>query len=139
MAQADTARKAARPRPLSPHLQIYSPLINMVMSIIHRITGTALYFGTIILACWLFAASSGRASFDTVNGLLGSPLGLVVLAGYTWALVHHALGGIRHFIWDTGRGFELPTVNALSWATIIGSLLITATIWAVVLHLKGWI
>ncbi len=111
----------------------------MVMSIVHRITGAALYFGTVILACWLFAASSGRATFDAINALLGSPLGLVVLAFYTWALVHHALGGIRHFIWDTGRGFELPTVNALSWATIIGSLLITATIWGVVLHLKGWI
>jgi succinate dehydrogenase / fumarate reductase, cytochrome b subunit len=124
-------------RPLSPHLQIYSPLINMVMSILHRITGFALYVGTLLLAAWLFSAASGRMYFDAVTGFMGSPVGLVILAGFTWALIHHALGGIRHFIWDTGRGFNLGTVNALSWFTIIGSLLITAAIWGFVFQSRG--
>lgn len=136
MAQAGSDTKAGA-RPLSPHLQIYSPLINMVMSIVHRITGAALYFGTLILVAWLLAAATGRGNYDLVTGFMKTPVGLVIMAGYTWALVHHALGGIRHLIWDTGKGFGLGTVNALSWLTILGSLAITGGIWFYILKLRG--
>ncbi len=136
MAQAESGPRADA-RPLSPHLQVYSPLINMVMSILHRITGAALYFGTIIVVVWLMAAASGAGSYVTLMGLLKTPVGLVVMIGYTWALIHHALGGIRHFIWDTGRGFGIGTVNFMSWMTIIGSLLITGGIWAFIFKLRG--
>ena len=107
MAQAKPLTKTGPQRPLSPHLQIYSPLINMVMSIVHRITGMALYFGTLLLAWWLIAAATGPDQFAIVNSLLGSPLGLLVLLGYTWAFMHHLLGGLRHLIWDTGLGLSL--------------------------------
>jgi succinate dehydrogenase / fumarate reductase cytochrome b subunit len=134
-------RKAVGPsrveRPLSPHLQIYSPLINMVMSILHRITGAALYFGTILLSWWLIAAAIGPQYFDFVNGLFGTVFGKLILFGYTWALMHHMLGGIRHLIWDTGRGFELATVDALCWATIVGSASLTVVIWIVAYVLRG--
>jgi succinate dehydrogenase / fumarate reductase, cytochrome b subunit len=136
MAQAGTEPKL-RERPLSPHLQVYSPLINMVMSIMHRITGAALYFGTIILVIWLLAAATGRGNYEMVTGFMMTIPGLIVMIGYTWALMHHALGGIRHLIWDTGRGFELGTVNTMSWLTIIGSLVITAGIWAYIFKLRG--
>ncbi|MEO1207329.1 MAG: succinate dehydrogenase, cytochrome b556 subunit [Pseudomonadota bacterium] len=116
-------------RPLSPHLQVYAPLINMVMSIFHRITGTALYFGTILLAWWLVAAAVGPDYFAYVSSWFGSTFGMLVLFGYTWALMHHMLGGIRHFVWDTGAGFNLTTVDIMSWSTIIGSLVLTALIW----------
>jgi succinate dehydrogenase / fumarate reductase cytochrome b subunit len=124
-------------RPLSPHLSIYRPLINMVMSILHRLTGGALYFGTLLLAAWLVAAAMGPAQFDVVNAFFASVIGKLVLFGYTWALVHHMLGGIRHLIWDTGRGFEIWQVNALSWLTIIGSVVLTLAIWAAGLTLWG--
>jgi succinate dehydrogenase / fumarate reductase, cytochrome b subunit len=134
-------RKALGPskveRPLSPHMQIYSPLINMVMSILHRITGAALYFGTILLSWWLIAAAIGPQYFDFVNGLFGTVFGKLVLFAYTWALMHHMLGGIRHLIWDTGRGFQLSTVDALCWATIVGSVTLTVVIWIVALLLHG--
>ena len=91
-------------RPLSPHLQIYSPLINMVMSILHRITGGALYFGTLLLAWWLLAAASGPEHFETANWFFSSIIGKLVLFGYTWALIHHALGGIRLLVFDYDRG-----------------------------------
>jgi succinate dehydrogenase / fumarate reductase cytochrome b subunit len=140
MAHADaTGPRKPRERPLSPHLQIYKPLINMTMSILHRITGAANYLGTLLLAAWLFSAAIGKAEFDVVNGLLASPVGLVLLAGYTWSVIHHMMGGIRHFIWDTGRGFSLQAVNALSWATIVLSLTITVAIWAAALLLRGMI
>ena len=92
------------------------------MSILHRITGAALYSGTLLLA-WLVGCSGDRSrSFNIVNGLLGSGSARSCLLGYTWALMHHMLGGIRHLIWDTGRGFALPTVNFMSNGTIVGSL-----------------
>lgn len=131
------SRTARTARPLSPHLQIYKPLINMVMSILHRLTGVALYVGTLLLAWWLMAAAAGPQYFDFVSAIFGSLPGRIVLFGYTWALVHHMLGGLRHFIWDTGRGLDIPTVNALSWSTIIGSVMITLAIWGLGLGLAG--
>ena len=121
--------KTAFERPLSPHLQIYRLPINMVMSIMHRATGAALYFGTLLLAWWLIAAASGSAYFGYVDALFATWLGRLVLFGYTWALMHHMLGGIRHFIWDTGAGFENATVNRLSWLTLFGSVALTLIIW----------
>jgi succinate dehydrogenase / fumarate reductase cytochrome b subunit len=137
MAQAKSLPKTGHTRPLSPHLQIYSPLINMVMSIVHRITGVALYFGTLLLAWWLIAAATGPDAFAFVSYVLSSPIGLIVLVGYTWAFMHHLLGGIRHFIWDTGLGFSLPAVNALSWLTLVGSIVLTCAIWFVALRAMG--
>lgn len=136
MAEAGSGPRADA-RPLSPHLQVYSPLINMVMSILHRMTGAALYFGTIILVLWLLAAATGRGNYDLITGLMTTIPGLAVMIGYTWALIHHALGGVRHLIWDTGRGFGLGTVNTLSWLTILGSLAITGGIWFHIFKLRG--
>lgn len=137
MAAAGTGRGTGPKRPLSPHLQIYTPLINMVMSILHRITGAALYFGTLLLAWWLIAAAAGPGYFDFVSGIMGSWPGRLVLIGYTWALIHHMLGGVRHFIWDFGKGFDLKTIDLLSWGTIVLSVLLTAAIWLTVLTQGG--
>lgn len=137
MSEATTGRGAKVDRPLSPHLQIYRPLINMVMSILHRLTGAALYFGTLILAIWLIAAASGPEAFQTVSGYLNTWPGWIVLAGYTWALIHHALGGIRHFIWDFGVGYEHATIDLLSWGTGVVSVLLTAVVWFLALGAMG--
>ncbi len=128
MAHADGG-SGGRPRPTSPHLQIYSPQINMVMSIVHRITGGALYFGSLLLAIWLIAAAMGPAAFDQANAFFGSIIGRLILIGYTWALLHHMFGGIRHLIWDTGRGLDIKSADLLCWVSIIASLLLTAVIW----------
>ncbi len=129
MAVEKPAGRVKPARPLSPHLQIYTPIINMVMSILHRMTGAALYFGSLLLAWWLIAAASGPDYFAYVNGLLGSMLGRIVLFGYTWALIHHALGGIRHFIWDTGRGYDLETIDQMCWWSIYASVALTLLVW----------
>ncbi|MEX1084141.1 MAG: succinate dehydrogenase, cytochrome b556 subunit, partial [Xanthobacteraceae bacterium] len=97
-----TGSKIPRPRPLSPHLQIYRPTLTMTMSIVHRMTGVGLYFGTLILAWWLIATASGPNAYVGVERFLGSLFGRLILFGYTWALIHHMLGGIRHLIWDLG-------------------------------------
>ena len=137
MAEANARERSPVQRPLSPHLQIYSPLINMMMSITHRITGVALYFGTLLLAWWLLAAATSADHFALVTWVLTSWFGQLVLFGFTWAMVVHLLGGIRHLIWDTGRGFDLPTVDLLSWGTLIGSVIITVALWAAVIAMRG--
>jgi succinate dehydrogenase / fumarate reductase, cytochrome b subunit len=129
MAEAKTERTGQRARPTSPHLQVYSPLINMMMSIVHRLTGVALYFGTILLALWLTAAATGPEYFAYVSSIFNSLPGRIVLFGYTWALMHHMLGGLRHFLWDTGRGYDLATIDRLSWGTLIASIGLTGLIW----------
>jgi len=118
----------ASARPLSPHLQVYRLLINMVMSMVHRLTGAGLYAGTLLLAWWLAAAAFSPDQFAFLNGLLGSLLGRLVLIGFTWAVLHHLLGGLRHLIWDTGHGFDLKWVSILSWGTLVLSVALTAVI-----------
>ena len=96
MAELETGTAASRrPRPISPHLQIYKPMLTMMMSIVHRGTGAALYFGMLLLAWWLIAAASGPNAYANVEWFMGSLIGRLILLGYTWALLHHALGGIR--------------------------------------------
>ena len=118
-------------RPLSPHLQIYRPMLTMMMSIAHRLTGTALYFGVVLLVWWLTAAAHSDAYFDLVQGFFGRWFGRLVLFGFTWALIHHALGGIRHLIWDTGRGFDLAVVEWMARANLAGSIILTVLLWVV--------
>jgi succinate dehydrogenase / fumarate reductase cytochrome b subunit len=116
-------------RPLSPHLSIYRWPLPMMMSIAHRITGAGLYFGTLLLAWWLIAAGSGPNAYGKVGSFINSAFGRLILFGYTWALIHHMLGGIRHLIWDTGRGFAPHEREWLALATLVGSVTLTVLIW----------
>jgi succinate dehydrogenase / fumarate reductase, cytochrome b subunit len=126
---ADT--KAPVERPLSPHLQIYRPMLTMMMSIVHRITGAGLYFGTLLLAWWLLAASSGPNAYSAIQSFMGTIFGRLILFGYTWALIHHMLGGIRHFIWDTGHGFGKKEREWLVGANLAGSIVLTIVLWVI--------
>jgi succinate dehydrogenase / fumarate reductase cytochrome b subunit len=118
-----------RQRPLSPHLQVYRLIPTMLMSIVHRITGAALYVGTLLVAWWLIAAATSESYFEFVNGLYGSWFGRLVLFGYTWALLHHMLGGLRHLVWDTGTAMDKQTATKLAWATLAGSVTLTVLVW----------
>lgn len=128
---------ATRARPLSPHLQVYRFTPTMLMSILHRITGGALYFGTVLFALWLLAAAGSKEQFNFVNGLFGSILGQLVLFGYTWVLVHHMLGGVRHLVWDTIHGLEKDTATRMAVANLIGSIVLTLLLWGVAYAVKG--
>jgi succinate dehydrogenase / fumarate reductase cytochrome b subunit len=130
--EAISGRGVRPERPLSPHLQIYSPLINMVMSIVHRITGAALYFGSLLLAWWLIAAATGPDYYNYVLSWFATWPGKIILLGYTWALMHHMMGGLRHLIWDSGRGYDLVMIDLLSWGSLVASLILTAIVWAAV-------
>ncbi|MDA8996412.1 succinate dehydrogenase, cytochrome b556 subunit [Planktomarina temperata] len=113
-------------RPLSPHLTIYRPQMTSISSIFVRITGNALLAATLSLIAWLLAASTSAAAFEWVQCVITSWFGDLVFLLSLWALWYHMLGGLRHLIWDTGRGLELKTAERMGWMMIIGSLLLTA-------------
>jgi succinate dehydrogenase / fumarate reductase, cytochrome b subunit len=123
-------------RPLSPHIQIYRWHLTMVMSIVHRVTGGALYFGTLLLAAWLVALASGPGPFATAQAIAGSWFGLVVLFGYSWALIHHLLGGLRYFVWDFGYALGKPARDRIALANLVLSIVLTLLVWAVALMLR---
>ena len=129
--------KGPAARPLSPHLQIYRPMLTTIMSIVHRITGAALYFGTLLLAWWLIAAASGPNAYALFQSVASSLIGRIALFGYTWALIHHMLGGVRHLIWDTGHGFGPAEREWLARANLIGSIVLTIILWIVGGYLMG--
>jgi len=119
------------PRPLSPHLQVYKKMLSMMASITHRITGAALFFGFLLFIWWLLAAATGPAYFDFVDSLFATWLGQLVLFGFTWALMYHFLGGIRHLTWDTGHGFDLQVIEWIMRTNVIGSVVLTLLVWIV--------
>ena len=123
--------KAPVERPLSPHLSIYRPMLTMMMSIVHRITGAALYVGTILLAWWLIAAASGPNRYAEVQWFMSTIPGRLILFGYTWALLHHMLGGIRHLIWDTTHGLGPAEREWLTAASLVGSIGLTIVVWII--------
>ncbi len=113
-------------RPLSPHLTIYRPQMTSISSIFVRITGNALLVSTLLLIWWLLAASSSDAAFAVADYVITSWFGDIVMVLSLWALWYHTLGGVRHLIWDTGRGLELKSAERMGWMMIIGSLVLTA-------------
>ena len=124
-------------RPLSPHLQIYRPMLTMMMSIAHRISGAANAVGFLLLTWWLVAIASGPEAYAIVNHFFGSIAGRTLLFLFSWGLIHHMLGGIRHLIWDTGHGLDKTSIEVFAWATIIGSIALTALLWFAGYRLMG--
>ena len=124
-------------RPLSPHLQIYRPMLTMMMSIAHRITGASLAVGFALLTWWLVAVSLGPEAYGYVDRFFGSLIGRLLLFLFTWALIHHMLGGIRHLIWDTGRGLDKVSIEVFAWLTLISSIVLTVLIWLAGYALMG--
>lgn len=112
-------------RPLSPHLQIYRPQLTSITSILTRLTGNGLIVGTLLVVWWLLAAATGPEQFATADAVLQSWFGKLVLTGSLWAVWYHYLAGIRHLIFDAGRGLDIPTAERLGWGVIIGSVLLT--------------
>ncbi len=116
-------------RPLSPHLQVYKPQLTSMLSILHRLTGVALAFGTLLLVWWLIAAATGPGAYDAVQSFIGSIPGRLLLLGWTFSLFYHLANGIRHLAWDTGRGFELATAYATGWLAVIAAIVLTLVSW----------
>ena len=122
------------PRPLSPHLTVWRWGPGMLVSILHRVTGAGLAIvGLAVLTWWLTALAAGPEEYRRFVELASHPVGLIVLVGLTWAFFQHLLSGIRHLAMDAGAAFELDTNKRFAVLTVIGSLLLTAALWAYLL------
>lgn len=112
-------------RPLSPHLTIYRPQLTSITSILTRITGNALLLAALLTVWWFLAAATSAEYFATVDGLITSFIGDLIMFLSLWALWYHTLAGIRHLIWDSGAMLDIPTAEKLGWAVIGGSVILT--------------
>jgi succinate dehydrogenase / fumarate reductase, cytochrome b subunit len=125
---------ATHTRPVSPHLTIWRWGPHMAVSILHRIAGAGLAFlGLAVLTWWLTALAGGADAYAAFTRAASNIFGKIVLIGLTWAFFQHLLSGIRHLVMDTGQGFELTTNKRFAILTVVGSVLLTAALWAYVL------
>lgn len=119
-------------RPLSPHLQVYRPQWTSISSIFVRITGIALLVSSAIIVFWLLAASASPAAFARVDGLVRSFLGDLILFLSVWALIYHALGRLRHVVWDLGKFVEIGPSELMGKAMFVlatlGALLVAVLV-----------
>ncbi len=120
-------------RPLSPHLGIYRWQVQMVTSILHRATGIALAVGTLVVLWGLWALAAGPGAWGTYTVVAGSPIGLIFLVGWSWALFYHLCNGVRHLLQDAGMGYAPAQFVRSSWLSVIVSLLLVVLVWAFVL------
>jgi succinate dehydrogenase / fumarate reductase, cytochrome b subunit len=125
-----------RPRPLSPHLQVYRWGPHMAASIINRITGVGLSIaGVALLLWWLGAAAYGPEAYATFRSFITHWFGRLVLIGISLFFFQHMLGGIRHFFMDAGHGYDLAVNRRVSILTFVGSIALTALVWVIALFL----
>lgn len=129
MANSDMSTSKKVERPLSPHLFIYKPMLSMTLSVMHRATGIAMYFGTLLAAWWFMSLAIGPDAYAFFTWVMGSWVGMIVLIGFTWVLFHHMFGGIKHFFWDFGKGFELDTVERVAKLAVVIPIFVTANVW----------
>jgi succinate dehydrogenase / fumarate reductase cytochrome b subunit len=119
-----------RVRPLSPHLQVWRWHVTMLGSILHRVTGGALYFGILAVAIWVVCAAFGPDAFAAYCAVASSPPGLLVWFGLTLAGVYHLFSGIRHLVWDTGAGLTPKGSSAFTTLTLVAAAVVAAAFWA---------
>ncbi len=114
-------------RPLSPFMigPYYRPQLNSITSILTRITGISLALGGLLVVWWFLAASTSPEYFAVADGAMTSWIGSLIMAGSAWGLWYHSLAGLRHLFWDQGVGMEMETADRLSWAVVIGSVVLT--------------
>ena len=120
-----------RPRPLSPHLQVWRWHVTMAASIATRVSGVALYVGALIASAWALCLAGGAGPYATFMGVMGSPLGLLVLFGLAAAIFYHLAAGLRHLVWDSGSGFLPKTANATGAAAFAFGLLGAVAVFAI--------
>ena len=119
----------ATQRPLSPHLQVYRWQITMTMSILHRATGIALTVGAFALAWFLVMLAMGPESGARAMACIASPVGLFFAFAFSLCLVYHLFNGLRHLLWDTGHGYDIPTVYKTGWTVFALTVVVTAALW----------
>ena len=121
-----------RPRPLSPHLQVYKPQLTSILSILHRGTGIVLSIGSIFLVSWILVLTLGESAYQIYSQLVNNWFGKFVIFGFTFGLFYHLSNGIRHLFWDAGYGYDLKDAYISGFAVIFSSLSLTLITWLII-------
>jgi len=125
-------------RPLSPHLQIWRWGPHMLVSILHRVTGSALSLVGLPLLVWFLGSlASGPEAYATFTAVMGSIPGFIVLFGLSWTFFTHMMSGLRHFVLDIGAGYDLDVNRFWSVAAPIIAIALTLALWSYLLLAKG--
>lgn len=128
MSETDPITKP-KPRPLSPHLQVYRPQMTSVLSILHRITGAANAIGLILFSFWIIALSTGPELYTSFTEFMATPFGQLLLIGWSASVYYHMCNGIRHLIWDTGRMFKIQDATRAGYVVLLVAAGLTAGTW----------
>jgi succinate dehydrogenase / fumarate reductase, cytochrome b subunit len=116
-------------RPLSPHLSVYKmSRYTLATSIFNRITGLGLSAGLLLLVYWLMAVAGGARAQARAMRLLALPVMKLLYAALIVAFCYHLVAGVRHLIWDTGRGLERAQSRRSAWLVGVVSLLLIVII-----------
>ena len=121
-----------KPRPLSPHLQVYRLPLPALMSISHRASGVVMSTGTVLVVLWLVMLAAGENTFNIAQQFVLHPIGKLVLFGYSLALFYHACNGIRHLFWDAVIGLDIPSIYRSGYLTIFMAILFTLSFWLLI-------
>ena len=124
-------------RPLSPHAGVYKFKYTIVSSFLNRLTGIAFTFGLIPLVYWLMALASGREAYTKAAVVLSSPVFKLIYIGLLFSFSYHLVAGIRHLVWDTGRGLEKRQSQQSAWAVIIVAVVLTAALVFALIRYRG--
>ena len=119
---------ASSSRPLSPHLQVYKPQITSMMSILHRITGVILAGGAMLLIIWLLGLARGPESYAVMQSFVTCWAGQIIIFGWTFCFFYHLLNGLRHMVWDTGRGLSLGFASVSAYIILIAAVVLSIAV-----------
>jgi succinate dehydrogenase / fumarate reductase cytochrome b subunit len=131
MSEAPAGRPAPKlaARPMSPYVSVWRWHLTMAVSILHRVTGVALYGAALILAAWALSLAAGPDVYDRFRLILGSPIGKLALIAITLSLFFHLANGVRHLVWDFGEGFAPKTADMTAAAVVVFAVLATIGVW----------
>ena len=119
-------------RPLSPHLQVYRLPLLAVVSILNRVAGVALSGVLVLAVVWLAALASSEEIFGLVNGFARGPIGIAMMIAATFGIGWHGANGVRHLVWDWGKGFSIPAAESGAKLVIYFAILFTAGVWGLI-------
>ena len=112
----------SRPRPISPHLQIYRPQLTAVLSSLHRLSGLFLSAAAVGLAGWVITLGLGESIFASAQQFLSSGYGAGLSALGLFGFFYHLANGLRHLCWDWGYGYDIKNVYRSGWMVVACSL-----------------
>jgi succinate dehydrogenase / fumarate reductase cytochrome b subunit len=124
-------------RPLSPHASVYKFKYTIVSSFLNRLTGIGLSFGLIPLSIWLMALANGPKAYEEAAVMLSNPFFKLIYVGVAFSFSYHLVAGIRHLVWDTGRGLEKRQSQSSAWLIFAVAVVLTVILLVALIANRG--